>query len=167
MFYCYARYLKKSSMNLAKRKIISDVRRYIKGQIFEFLKGWIFFALLQLYVIWLISVIHRTFSWHTSDSHGFFNAFLIYIIMCTTCSRFHLSYSEFICLCSDFLYWWNDCVALCSMSDLPLLKTLTYLSFHVKRPYHWTYWFVDSISPMVAYLYSVQPTYIKIKLFFE
>ena len=136
MFSCYARCHRKSSMNIAKRHIISDVIRYIKGNIIKIVKGWIFFALLLLYVIWLISVIHRNSSWHTWDSHGFFNAFLIYIIMCTTCSRFDIYYLEFICLCSDFLYWWNDCVALCSMSDLPLLKTLTYLSFHVKRRHH-------------------------------
>ena len=136
MFSCYSRCHGKSSMNLSKRQIISDVRRYIKGKIIEIVKGLRFFALLQLYVIWLISVIHRNFSWQAWDSHGIFNAFVIYILMCTTCSTFHIYYSEFICLCSDFLYWWNDCVALCSITDLPLLKTLTCLRFHIKRHYH-------------------------------
>ena len=91
------------------------------------------------YVIWLISVIQKTSSWQTWDSHGFFNAFMIYIFICTTCSRFRLYYSKFIYLCYDFIYWWNDYVSLCYMCNFPLLKTLICLSFHVRKPFHWIY----------------------------
>ena len=127
----------------------------------------IFLHHMQLYVIWLISVIQRTSSWQTWDSHGVFNFFLIYIFMCTICIIFHLYYLEFIYVCSNFLYSWNDFVALCSRCDLLLLKTLVFLSFHVKKPCHWIHWFVDSISPIIENLHSFQPTYTKIKLIFK
>ena len=103
-------------MNLANRQIISHLKRFIKEQIFKFVKGWRFFAILQLYVIWLISVIQRTFSWPTWDSHGFFSAYLIYIFYV-----YHLQwFSSLILRIHRCMLW------------LPLLmKWLCYFMFHV------------------------------------